>query len=149
MSIDAHTLQQVVNDVCAGMLGLSMEPAEAVSCDEADALSAVIRISGGWNSLVQVLTPMTTARVIASRMFATDESDLTEADILDAVGEIVNMVGGNLKGIVEVDSSLSLPCVGQATGEAPFGDDFEGISVTNRCEGDSLVVRLLDPTAVG
>ena len=144
MSIDAKTLQQVVNDVCAGMLGLEMQPTEDQTCDETDALSAVIRISGGWDSLVQVLAPKTTARVIASTMFDTDESDLSEADVLDAVGEIVNMVGGNLKGIVEGDSSLSLPCVGNATGEAPFGKDFDGITVAHRCQGDALVVRLLD-----
>ena len=69
---------------------------------------------------------------------------MSEADVLDAVGEIVNMVGGNLKGIVEGDSSLSLPCVGNATGEAPFGKDFDGITVAHRCQGDALVVRLLD-----
>ena len=73
MSIDAQTLQQVVNDVCAGMLGLEMQPTEDQTCDETDALSAVIRISGGWDSLVQVLAPKTTARVIASTMFDTDE----------------------------------------------------------------------------
>ncbi len=147
MSIDAQTLQQVVNDVCFGMLGLSMEPVESESCEEKDALSAVVRISGGWNSLVQVLAPMSTARVIASTMFATSEDDLSEEEIRDAVGEIVNMVGGNLKGIMEGDSSLSLPCVGLADGEAPFGQGFDGITVAHRCQGDALIVRLLDRSA--
>lgn len=148
MSIDVETLQQVVNDVCSGMLGLNLEPAESAVCDESDALSAVVRISGGWESLVQVLAPRCTARTIASTMFAMDEADLTEAEIHDAVGEIVNMVGGNLKGIVEGtrerDSILSIPCVGDADAGSPFGSQFVGVSVGHSCEGNPLIVRLLD-----
>ena len=113
-------------------------------CEDTDALSAIIRISGGWDSLVQVLTPRKTAIAIASNMFAMDEDQLSEAEIRDAVGEIVNMVGGNLKGIVEGESSLSLPCVGESNGRAPFDSSFSGLSVSNRCQGDTLIVRLLD-----
>jgi chemotaxis protein CheX len=77
-------------------------------------------------------------------MFAMSEDELTEAEIRDAVGEIVNMVGGNLKGIVEGDSSLSLPCVGEATGSAPFDASFKGLEISNNCQGDPLIVRVFD-----
>jgi chemotaxis protein CheX len=146
MTIDEQTLQQVVSDVCSGMLGLDLEPSEHSGCDESDALSAVIRISGDWDSLVQVLTPRKTAVAIASNMFAMSEEELSEAEIRDAVGEIVNMVGGNLKGIVEGDSALSLPCVGECVGAAPFDSSFNGLTVSNRCQGDPLIVRVLDRT---
>jgi len=144
MTIDEQTLQQVVTDVCSGMLGLELVPSEEFTCDDVDALSAVIRISGGWDSLVQVLTPRRTAVAIASSMFAMTEDELSEAEIRDAVGEIVNMVGGNLKGIVEGESSLSLPCVGEVSGTSPFDADFNGLCVSNRCQGDPLIVRVLD-----
>jgi chemotaxis protein CheX len=147
MTIDEQTLQQVVNDVCSGMLGLHMEPSDDV-CEDKDALSAVIKISGGWESLVQVLTPRKTAVAIAASMFAMSEDELTEAEIRDAVGEIVNMVGGNLKGISEGESSLSLPCVGEVSGCSPFDSSFEGLCVSNRCQGDPLIVRVLDRSAV-
>ena len=146
MTIDEQTLQQVVSDVCTGMLGLELEPSEHFGCDESDSLSAVIRISGDWDSLVQFLTPRRTAVAIASNMFAMIVEELSEAAIPDAVGEIVNMVGGNLKGIVEGDSALSLPCVGECVGAAPFDSSFNGLMVSNRCQGDPLVVRVLDRT---
>jgi chemotaxis protein CheX len=146
MTIDEQTLQQVVSDVCTGMLGLELEPSEHFGSDEADCLSAVIRISGDWDSLVQVMTPRRTAVAIASNMFAMSEDELSEAEIRDAVGEIVNMVGGNLKGIVEGESALSLPCVGESAGAAPFDSSFKGLMVSNRCQGDPLVVRVLDRT---
>ncbi len=144
MTIDEQTLQQVVTDVCSGMLGMELEPTGDSSCNEADALSAVVRISGGWESLVQVLAPRKTAVAIASTMFAMSEEELSEGEIRDAVGEIVNMVGGNLKGISEGDSSLSLPCVGEVNGTGPFGPSFDGLCVANRCQGDPLIVRVLD-----
>ena len=144
MTIDEEILQQVVNDVCSGMLGLHLERSEEFPCEDTDALSAVIRISGGWDSLVQVLTPRKTAIAMASKMFAMSEDELSETEIRDAVGEIVNMVGGNLKGIVEGASSLSLPCVGESNGSAPFDSSFSGLSVTNHCQGDPFIVRLLD-----
>jgi chemotaxis protein CheX len=147
MTIDEQTLQQVVSDVCSGMLGLQLEPTPLLPCDDSDALSAVIRSSGGWESLVQVLTPRRTAVAIASNMFAMSEDELSEEEIRDAVGEIVNMVGGNLKGIVEGESSLSLPCVGAVSGTAPFDHSFSGLCVSNNCQGDPLIVRVYDRTA--
>ncbi len=144
MTIDESILQQVVNDICSGMLGLEMERSEDFNCEDTGALSAIIRISGGWDSLVQVLTPRKTAIAIASNMFAMSKDELSEAEIRDAVGEIVNIVGGNLKGIVEGVSSLSLPCVGESDGCAPFDSSFSGVSITNLCQGDPFTVRILD-----
>ena len=144
MTIDEAILRQVVDDVCSGMLGLEMERSEEFNCEGTDALSAIIRISGSWDSMVQVLTPRKTAIAIASTMFAISKDELSEAEIRDAVGEIVNIVGGNLKGIVEGVSSLSLPCVGESDGCAPFDSSFSGVSITNLCQGDPFTVRILD-----
>ena len=41
-------------------------------------------------------------------------------------------------------SSLSLPCVGESVGAAPFDSSFSGLTVSNRCQGDPMIVRLLD-----
>ena len=144
MSIDAQILQEIVDDVCAGMLGLGIQPLDGVDGLQFDTLTAVVRVSGGWNSLVQVLASRKTARVIASTMFATNEDHLTEEDIIDAVGEIVNMIGGNLKGVVEAESRLSLPCVGSGSNDELIGDDLTAVTVFNRCRGETLVVRCLD-----
>ena len=144
MTIDEQTLQQVVSDVCSGMLGLQLTSVSDAIGEEADALSAVIRISGGRETLVQVLTPRNTAVTIASRMFAAREHELSEAEIRDAVGEIVNMVAGSLKGIIDGASGISLPCVGESTGCSPFDDSFSGVCVVNRCQGDPLTVRVFE-----
>lgn len=45
-----------------------------------------------------------------------DHQDVTEEDLVDAFGEVANVVGGNLKSLAPTDGVLSLPLVGR---EAP------------------------------
>ncbi|TIC83622.1 chemotaxis protein CheX [Nocardioides sp. GY 10113] len=51
-----------------------------------------------------------------------DDEPLDDADLADAVGELVNMVGGSLKSILPGPSALSLPTV--AAGRAAFGSEM-------------------------
>lgn len=148
MSVDPQILNQAVHDVCTGMLGLELAPGGSAVCEDIDALSAVIRISGHRNSLVQVLAPMNTAKTIAASMFARDQADLLEDEIRDAIGEIVNMVSGRLKEIDNGESRLSLPCVETAGTSLSFRESFAGTAVSHLCQGDPLIVRIRDLSAM-
>ena len=44
-------------------------------------------------------------------MFDVEIEEVSPADVLDAVGELVNIVGGNLKGMLPSPTGLSLPSV--------------------------------------
>ena len=81
-------------------------------------LNASVKISGDWNALLQVASTNDAARAIAATMFDTSETDLSEEDVLDALAEIANMIGGNIKGIADCECDLSLPCVGAVEGDA-------------------------------
>ena len=47
-------------------------------------------------------------------MHGRSATDLTSAEVLDAWGELVNMVGGNLKALLPPPSYLSLPHVSES-----------------------------------
>lgn len=77
-------------------------------------------------------------RRLAAAMFKVDMGSASKEDVSDAVGEVVNMVGGNVKCIFGSPSTLSLPEVRQggtcggstwglagAMGEARFEDAGE------------------------
>lgn len=51
------------------------------------------------------------ARTITETMFGMDPGEAASADIDDAVGEVANMIGGNVKSLVPGPSLLSLPAV--------------------------------------
>lgn len=109
MSIDKTHLADVTISVCHDMLGIDLS--EADSATELDACHfASVNISGNQAAVVQVATCDQAANAISSAMFGTESDQLEESDVADAVCEIANMIGGNVKGILNDDCDLSIPC---------------------------------------
>ncbi|HET7690405.1 MAG TPA: chemotaxis protein CheX [Nocardioidaceae bacterium] len=86
------------------------------------AWSGAVSVTGDWSGMVVVEMPEHCAVAATSRMLMIDEP--SQADVSDAVGELVNMVGGNVKCLLFGENSLSLPVValGRVT---PPGDAVE------------------------
>lgn len=84
-----------------------------------EAWSAAITISGGWSGLVTVELAEKVAFTLTSEMLGFAEVE--DGDVADAVGELVNMVGGNIKSLMPGPSTLSLPVV--AAGRAAHASD--------------------------
>jgi chemotaxis protein CheX len=70
-------------------------------------------ITGEWNGTVCLSCSRVAARQAAAVMFGLGDDELTAADISDAVGELINVVGGNIKSLVPGPSVLSLPSVSE------------------------------------
>ena len=77
--------------------------------------TARIGISGEWNGEVFVTVSQPAAAAITTRM--TRIAEPTASDISDALGELANIVGGNVKSLMPDECLLSLPDVthGQVT----------------------------------
>ncbi|MCS7466017.1 chemotaxis protein CheX [Stieleria sp. ICT_E10.1] len=109
------SLAQMVQDVLTTMLELPHESfqgsPETIAPNQ---LMAAVRISGSWQATLQIYAPEKLARHIACAMFAQAADVLDDEDVLDAFGEVVNVIGGNVKGMIDQDCTLSLPCVGAA-----------------------------------
>lgn len=101
---------------------------------------ARVDIHGEWEGSVELSCSTTVARRVASVMFATPESELSDADISDAVGELVNVVGGSIKSILPAPTSLSLPKVNDES-EWRFGAEIE-TEVLLSWAGEPIIVRL-------
>ncbi|MEZ6132892.1 MAG: chemotaxis protein CheX [Planctomycetaceae bacterium] len=116
MNIDIDTINQIIASVFEEMLTMSTEFFDAGdAASDGERVVASIRISGGLEGIVVVEAPTETAQQIAETMFATDGSRISDEEVCDAVGEIVNMIGGNIKGLSDGVSQLSLPCVSRET----------------------------------
>jgi chemotaxis protein CheX len=89
-------------------------------------LTGTVFISGQWNGLVSLTCSSVAATRAASLMFDADLEKVSPADVLDAVGELVNIVGGNLKGMLPSPTGLSLPSVtdGDVQVDTPAGADL-------------------------
>lgn len=74
-------------------------------------LIAWVSISGDWTGHLLVVCSGAAARAIATDMFQMEQDEVTTTEVADALGEIANMVGGSIKGMVAAHAALSLPQV--------------------------------------
>lgn len=81
-----------------------------------------ISISGPSSATVLFFTDSALAHAGASTVLDIPAGELTDADVHDVMGEIVNIIGGNLKGVVSDEDSewsLTLPVVSNAMQTSP------------------------------
>lgn len=111
---------------------------------EAETLDGIINITGGWQATVALQVPKTLASRIASVMFRLDGETPTTEDMQDAIGELTNMLGGNIKALLAGDCHLSLPAVVEGRGytvRVPTSHVVERFAF--ECEGQPAVVNLM------
>lgn len=106
-------LGEIVEQVWESFLGggLMAAPQGQSSDDFGNRLAAWVAISGEWTGHLMVVTSQVCAQQIAADMFEMDTDEISTAEIADALGEIANMVGGSVKGMIGVAATLSLPQV--------------------------------------
>ena len=73
---------------------------------------AWVEVSGPVVTRVVLMAGRTTGEHLTRALLAMGESDdVSDADFADAVGEIANVVGGNIKSLVTNPGALTLPVV--------------------------------------
>lgn len=90
------------------MLGL--EAHDGAPVEETPAITTEVEISGAWQGTVAMSFPPSLARRLATALDEGAEPP-SESEVTDALCEIVNMVGGNLKAMLPGPSELSPPRV--------------------------------------
>ncbi len=107
------------------------------------ALAGCVHITGAWNGTVTVLYPMSLAKQVASIMFDLHGEPVGNELLQDALGELTNMTGGNIKSLLPEPCFLSLPAVAM-TDSAMRVPGSELVSkVTFQCNGENFQVSLL------
>ncbi len=109
-------------------------------------VTSIVHLDGAWHGAVMLQCPLTLAEDLAAAMFD-NAASTTFDEVIDALGEITNMVAGNLKPLLPQPCAISLPAVAR-------GSDYEievvGATVIARvaftCAGSPMVVTLLQGT---
>lgn len=99
-------------DVFSTMLMIDLEEGDPVENDEIRSnLSSILGLGGDIKGLLGIHCPEKTARKITGAMLGM-EVDSLDDDVNDAIGEIANMVAGNLKVAFEkvgINAQLAIP----------------------------------------
>ena len=113
---------EITQEVFATMLGVDIAPRDIDQHAAAGPLgiTGMVRITGRWNGSVCVETTPDAARQMASLMFGMATDEATVEEMSDALGEMANMIGGNVKNQLDPPVSLSCPEVFEATDGSPL-----------------------------
>jgi chemotaxis protein CheX len=114
-TIEPGELEQVVTSVFDTMVGLEVFPAEAAGAPAEDGLTGAIHLSGEWDGAILLHCSQQQACEFAGHFLRAACVDLAQDIVRDVLGEIVNMIGGNLKSGVYRGLHLSMPTVVNGT----------------------------------
>lgn len=137
-------IHQIIEQVCTMMLGASIEPIDAIEpAAPHDRITGCVQITGQWSGVVMLQTTNAFVTLAASQMLALKEHELSLADRQDAVAELTNMIGGNIKSLVPGPSCLSLPSVtiGKEFDIRLYGTVLDTV-VPVCCQGERMCVLL-------
>ncbi len=106
-------------------------------------LAGCIQITGAWNGTVTINYPMSLAKQVATIMFDLKGEPVEEDLIQDALGELTNMTGGNIKSLLPEPSYLSLPAVAVTKNSMRVPGSELVSKITFQCNGENFQVSLL------
>ncbi len=108
-------------------------------------LTGSVRIKGAWQGEVRLQCSAELARRAAVVMFRVELEKVAPAQVQDAVGELTNMTGGNLKALLPPPCQISLPTVTEETnGKPPASGGQLRSRVFFQCQNQPFSVTLLE-----
>ncbi len=87
-----------------------------------------VSISGAWTGHVVYASSTEAARMAAAAFLAMDRAEVSQEDLSDVLGELANIVGGNVKAMLPPGCFLSLPQVVLAPESATKYPNAERVS---------------------
>ncbi len=102
---------QIVESVFGTMLNLEVISGETPLSLDGNHLTSAVHLTGVWTGALLVECGAEQACRFAGRLLAMDPPESVDDDVRDALGEMANMIGGNLKCLLPSGIQLGLPSV--------------------------------------
>jgi len=143
-------ISQVTSTIWESVLGIGLIRRPDLPTALGRVVSGCVQFTGAWEGACVIECSADFARSAAGTMFGIEPSAATVADTQDAIGELANMTGGNVKSLLPEPCRLSLPTVVEGTDYTTRVPGSELVTtVAFDCDGGALVVRLLKKTVTG
>jgi len=136
----AADLASIVSDVWEAFMLGEVEVRPAPVGAPGPLTCASVCLSGAWEGVVMVESGPEAADLLSATLLGLEPGQALEADIADTLGEIANVVGGNLKSALPGPTLLSLPVVTTGSSPATVKDAVQACSVGLHWAGHALRV---------
>ncbi len=108
---------------------------------------AAVCLSGVWQGVLMVECSPEAALKLSCGLLGIEASEASEIDVADSLGEIANVIGGNLKNVLPAPTVMSLPVVARSMSPSLVKDAVEVCSVAFRW--DEALLRVIVWSAQG
>lgn len=144
----AKNIAESTQEIFSSMIMLEVTPGEPYQRENTmltDSISGIIGLAGNMKGMLAIHLPTELALAVTTAFLGMEVDEIDE-DVRDAIGELANMLGGNLKSVLDPKGSeikLSMPST--VSGEEYSIDciaDAEEITVPFELEGKTFWVEL-------
>ena len=144
-------LDSIISDIWATYVSegsvVLAQPALPLAARAAD-LSAQVSVTGEVTATVVLCCSGAAAADLARRMFALpDGAEPSAEDIQDTLGELANVVGGNIKALAPMPGGLTLPVVTELSGSVVWPEAEPQCSVDVAWEGGQAALLVWTPAS--
>ena len=135
-------IRQFVTDIWSTFLNMKVSPTETPFKPKGNGntLAGCVQITGEWQGSVTLYAPKELGKKVAATMYGLDETDADNKQIQDVIGEITNVLAGNIKLILPAPCSISLPCVAITDFNLHYPGSEMLTAVNFDCEGLAFLV---------
>jgi chemotaxis protein CheX len=131
--VNNQLLERIVKSIFTTMMDLPVDQSEAPWHPGGDRLTSIVYLEGDWNGAISLECSARQACEFAGRILSMDPPDAVDNDVRDVLGELANMIGGNVKSAMATGARLSMPSVVD-------GYDY-GLRICGACIQDRLAFR--------
>ncbi len=124
-------LGRIAHDIFETMLGIEVQPADEEWRPAGDRLTGAVYLAGAWRGAVLLECDRCQAYHFAHRLMSVPLPQEVNDDVRDTMGELANMLGGNLKSVLPHGVVLSMPSVVE-------GSDYS----LRLCGGKAVIERV-------
>jgi two-component system chemotaxis sensor kinase CheA len=108
---------------------------DAARVGVAEVVTATVGVTGSWEGEVAVRAPEQTAVRLGAAILGVEPTTVNRADLVDAMGELANVIGGSVNALLASRGELSLPRVHMGPAGATAADSTLAVSVRASAPG--------------
>lgn len=113
LQVEAYETEvcRIVQDVLMTMTQYPVAPGIEAYSEHPDHATCAVYFAGEWSGAVLVECSLAMAYEFTARLMRIPKPIQFDNDVFDALGELANMIGGNLKSVLPRGVALSMPFV--------------------------------------
>jgi chemotaxis protein CheX len=111
ININAQMLSKTVEAVFLTMMNIQVSFSKKVWTPSQHQLTSAVHLTGDWNGALLFECDRELACKFAGRFLSMDSPETVNDEVRDVLGELANMIGGNIKSALGAGLSLSMPSV--------------------------------------